>query len=172
MNLELMAMRWLRFEKRCALILCERSPRAWSCGKPDVLGVTDARYLYEIEVKRSLSDFRADAKKTCRVNRHIHIEKQPKQFYYLMPAAIAEKAQVEIPNWAGLMAPGSRFYGALEVLKPAPVNKESRRLSLKECVHIAKLLSNFAITARESTESVMSQWRYGHEPYWKLDYEI
>ena len=53
-----------------------------------------------------------------------------------------------------------------------PVNKESKRLSFRECVHLTKLLSNFAISTQESIESVMSQWRHGHEPYWKPDYEI
>lgn len=145
-------MRWLRFEKRCALILCERSPRAWSCGEPDVLGVTDARYLYEIEVKRTLSDFRADAKKFCRANRQMYISKQPKQFYYLMPPKVAAKAEVSIPHWAGLMVPNEHRCTEIKVIKQAPTNTESKRLSLKECVHMAKLLSNFAISACESTE--------------------
>jgi hypothetical protein len=172
MNLELMAMRWLRFEKRCALILCERSPRSWLCGEPDVLGVTDARYLYEIEVKRTLSDFKADGKKRCRANRQMYIDKQPKQFYYLMPARVATKAEASVPHWAGLMVPHDHHRHGLKIVKQAPTTSETKRLTIKECVRMAKLLSNFAISACESTESVVSQWRHGHEPFWKLDYEI
>lgn len=57
MSLELAAARWLRFEKRCMAVLFERTPRAWSCGLPDALGITCSRHMIEIEIKRTLSDF-------------------------------------------------------------------------------------------------------------------
>lgn len=85
-NLELLAMRWLRWEKRCIIVLTERSPRAQSCGEPDVLGITKDRYMYEIEVKRTISDFRADSDKPSRKFRDDgwRAPKLPKQFYYLV----------------------------------------------------------------------------------------
>lgn len=171
MNLRLMAMRWLRWKKSCAIVLSERSPRVWPCGQPDVLGVTCARFMIEIEIKRTLSDFRADAKKLHRINRELHISRQPKQFFYLAPASLAARIEPELPAWAGLLCPSSdEFY--MRILREAPINRQSKKLSIKECVKLAMQVSNEAISARETAESVVSQWRYGHEPYWGIDYEI
>jgi len=122
MNLEMSAMRWLWLEKNCHIVLEERSPKHMM-GEPDVIGVTAGRYLIEIEVKRSASDFYADAKKHHRANREFYLKHQPRQFYYLMPKELAQKLQDKIPDWAGLMQ--SPFDPLIEVLKVAPVNLES-----------------------------------------------
>lgn len=141
MNLELMAMRWLWLEKNCHYILEQRSPRH-HLGSPDVLGVTAGRYLIEIEIKRSRSDFRVDAQKYCRRNRDIFPDHMAKQFYYLMPRELALKVSDQIPDWAGLMCDSEFYHQTCQVLKPAPVNKASKKLTVKECVKLTRCMTN------------------------------
>lgn len=152
MNLELAAMRWLWLERNCHYIVEQRSPR-YRIGSPDVLGVTKDRYLIEIEVKRSASDFRADFQKRHRVNRDVNITEMPKQFYYLMPKVLAEKLLSKVPEWAGLMYSESGY--TCTVLKTAPVNRLSKKLSLVECVKMCRCMVNHTMSVRGNIESAM-----------------
>lgn len=92
----------------------------WEC---DLFRVTKAHYFYEYEIKLSLRDFRADAKKRDtrsmqyerfrqRLARYStkkywqleHAGKRcPSRFYYVVPASIAEGVQGELPSFAGLI---------------------------------------------------------------------
>lgn len=170
MTLELAALRWLKWEKRCAIVLYERSPNEWTCGRPDVLGVTKDRYATEIEIKRSLSDFRADARKASRRNRDLYPKRFPKFFYYLVPEKLREKVQEELPKWAGLMIQSTdpaRWY-LPEIIVPAPVNRESDRYSVKHCLVLVRLMAN-QIVAQADTIHGMN--RQAQEEY-GLDYRI
>ena len=144
MNLELMAMRWLWLERKCHYIVEQRSPR-YRLGSPDVLGVTKDRYLVEIEIKRSVSDFRADFRKRHRINRDSNIADFPKQFYYLTPKELAEKLLPKIPEWAGLMCGDESGYSCT-VMKVAPVNRLSQKLSIRECVKMCRCMANHMMT--------------------------
>lgn len=162
-NLELMAMRWLRFERKCVIVMRERCPR-WGNGNPDVIGITPARYVIEIEIKRSVSDFRANALKRHRINRNFYIERQPRWFYYLMPLALAEKLEPEIPEWAGLMHDGiSRIGGG--VIRAAPVNKLSQKLTIKECCKAVPLVVNHLISSETSRDNNRHRFIDGHNPW-------
>lgn len=150
MNLELMAMRWLWLEKKCHYVIEQRSPR-YHLGSPDVLGVMPSRHLIEIEIKRSASDLAADKNKHCRRNRDLFPDHMARQFYYLMPRALAERMQPRIPDWAGLM------YNCVSeqtcvVLKQAPVNRESEKLTIKECVKLARNMVNHMMSLRVRLE--------------------
>lgn len=149
--------RFLRWEKRCSIILAERSPREHATGRPDILGVTDSRHLLEIEIKTSVSDFRANAKKphiarldaTDKEVRDFQFESAPKQFWYLVTREILEKIRPECPSWAGLMIHGDY---QVEVVKPAPTNKLSRRLSIKECARLVRCMGNQMMSLMTSIE--------------------
>lgn len=173
MNLELMAMRWLRFERRHVIVIKERSPRAWPCGRPDILGITTARHLTEIEIKRTVADFKADAVKPTRRSREFYLSKMPKLFYYLVPISIADKVAPLVPAWAGLLKAGEN--GVVYVVKEAPRNEHSKRLTVKECARLVLMVSNQIISTETSRESLVGGFRYGHEPYWQClqdTYEI
>ena len=164
MNLELCAMWWCWIEKKCHYIIEQRAPRFW-LGSPDILGVTKQRFLIEIEVKRSAADFRKDADKRHRKNRDRFIEDQAKQFYYMMPRELAEKLRPEIPEWAGLMCPD---YGgqSATVLKVAPVNSKSKRLSLKECAKMCRYMTNHMMSSRSYMQRHIDNFLQGTpEPY-------
>lgn len=141
MNLEILAMRWLWLEKNCHYITRERTPRSGH-GQPDVLGMTKARYLIEVEIKRSMSDFRADSKKWSRLSRESSVANTklfPKFFFYCAEIKLAEKMVPEIPQWAGLLA----FDGFRPcVLLNAPENECSKKVSFKECVKGARAMVN------------------------------
>lgn len=132
-------MRWLWLEKKCQVVIEERSPR-YGIGQPDVLGVTTGRHLIEIEIKRSASDFSNDAKKPHRANREMLPNRHPKQFYYLMPKELAQKLKDKIPAWAGLMQ--SPWYPLIEVVKIAPTNESAKRLTVKECIRLTRQMTN------------------------------
>lgn len=171
-NLELLAMRWLRWQKKCAIVIMERSPRSWSCGEPDVLGVTKDRYMTEIEVKRSMSDFRADFNKRSRINRGLYPERFPKKFYYLVPYELAWKVEPELPDWAGLMrGPGSEEIHRVYVVKASPTLKSSKRLSVKECAKLAMSMSNQILSLAERCNNLNGN-RYHDEgnETWYLEF--
>lgn len=180
MNLELLALRWLLYEKRCEIAICERSPRSLWCGQPDVLGITKARYTIEIEIKRSLSDFRADSDKPSRKYRHSEnpnldklLSKLPKQFYYLVPAELQARVELILPAWAGLMIPprpGNSEW--LHMCKVAPVNRESKRLAVKECCRLVRMVANWAMSEAESRQAQFLRFRDGYWPWPEPDFEI
>lgn len=150
MSLEYAALWWLAYEKKCHYVLEQRSPR-YGLGSPDIIGVTQGRYLTEIEIKRSASDFRADAKKHHRINQITRREIRPRQLYYLMPEKLAVKMLDEIPEHAGLMTVRNGRY--IKIIRNAPVNKESGKLTLKECVRLCRQMTNhmmsYALTVRQ-----------------------
>jgi len=137
--MEYAAMRWLWLDKGCYYVLEQRSPR-YCNGEPDVIGVTQGRFVTEIEIKRSISDLLADFKKHHRANRDMYLEKQPRQFYYMMPENLIEKALPKIPDWAGLIS--WNFGYVCSVVKVAPVNEKSKKLTIKECVKLARLMTS------------------------------
>lgn len=168
MDLENSALRWLAWEKKCIAVLHERQPR-YHMGTPDVLGLTRARYLIEVEVKRSVSDFKANSQKHCVLNREHFKAYWPRQFYFFVPETIVQKCEHLTPEWAGLakLVDGVRF----EVVKPAPVNHESKRLTTKECVKFFHLLSNQVVSQSNVLLGYHRQFQWGHDPYF-WTYEI
>ena len=89
----------------------------WEC---DVYSVTKSGYGVEYEIKLTLSDFRADAKKHKRELNPMHVAsktsargykkdrleeghvKGPSRFYYVVPIEIADEVENELPPFAGL----------------------------------------------------------------------
>lgn len=150
-NLEYHTARWLQFEKQCALVLCERTPR-WGHGQPDVLGVLPSRFILEIEIKRTMSDFRANSKKHHMLSRFCgepeiaerYAKRAPKLFWFLVPRSLVEKVEKELPDFAGLLTV-SENGASLDVVKKAPTNKDSERLSLKECSKLMRCAGNMMI---------------------------
>lgn len=172
-NLNLLALQWLHWERRCPIVLRERSPRCYYCGNPDVMGITRDRYMLEIEIKRSLQDFKADAKKTSRINRDLYLDKAPRQFYYLIPFDLLEAVQPMLPPWAGLMTAGNPNVGGIQIQVIAPVNKLSARVPIKECVHLTHMLSNYNLALEQSLDRVHQKYARGAElAPWNWHFQI
>jgi hypothetical protein len=142
MDLETRAFHWLRFEKQCPIVLFERSPRIhW--GRPDVLGVSKDRFLMEIEVKRSMSDFRANREKIHVANRNHILKRWPRLYWFLVPRGLVDKVTPELPDYAGLLTePSCLTTFDIELVRKAKPNPDSKRLSIKETVRMVELQSN------------------------------
>jgi hypothetical protein len=175
-GLEFMALKFLRYQKRCMLVICERSPRQDYCGVPDVFGVTAARYTMEIEVKRTLSDFRADSKKPSRqmvFRNNLRLQRLPKYFWYLVPPELAAKVEPLVPEWAGLMrGPGKKEVQRVCSIKQAPANLDSQRLTIKECCRLTLMVNNHALSAEARVLTMTNNFRYGWQPWPQPDFEI
>jgi len=147
-DLEFLAMSWLRFEKRCPVALFERSPRPHH-GKPDVLGISQDRYLLEIEIKRSLSDFKANGKKLCIQSRNAILSRGfecdmwPLYYWFLVPSSLVASIEPLLPEWAGLLrGPTDKDCQQVASVVKAEKNKASKRLTLREMVKLANCMAN------------------------------
>lgn len=166
-HLEYHAASWLWLEKRCQLVLQERNPRSDYTGEPDVLGVTKARYLLEIEVKRTLSDFRNNKNKRCMCHREHFLEKFPKQFWFMVPRLLIEKVKTEIPEWAGLLTLGTY---TVQTVIPAPANHKSKRLSVKECIKLFRFQTNQLMSTQGKLIAATNGFESGY--FREADYVI
>lgn len=143
LNLELYAASWLVNMRNCMIVLREMCPRpAGLVGEPDVFGVTRARFCHEIEIKRSLADFHADKTKHCRRNRDFYPTCMTKYFWFCVPEELADKVNGALPPYAGLLACDDR--GCVRVRVESPINKASKKLSIKECVQLGHQVSLYA----------------------------
>ena len=82
----------------------------------DMFIVKNNGYIYEIEIKISVSDFKADLKKT---KKHQSLQSGnfiPNKFFYCIPEAI--KDQVTLPKYAGLLTVSE--FGSIKTAKEAP----------------------------------------------------
>lgn len=64
----------------------------------DILSVSKKMYLREIEIKISISDFKADLLK-----KHQHRDENIRQFYYAIPYYILDKVKELVPENAGIL---------------------------------------------------------------------
>ncbi len=117
---------------------------AWGLGlhECDVLIMSSAGYLTEVEIKISLSDLKADFNKG-----HAHDGKgKIKYFYYAMPASLADREDVIalIPIHAGIFrcSPSVRYSEHLvsaSKARPASARTNARPLSEKEKFDLVRL---------------------------------
>lgn len=142
MSLELRGLSWLRFECRCPIVLQERSPREVWCGRPDLLGITKARYGIEVEIKRSFQDFKADFDKPSRRSREFYLHHHARKFFYLVTPEIVEKVAPLVPEWAGLITTDLPWRHAWKIVKDAPINTASRRYTIKGCIRMVAMMSS------------------------------
>ncbi len=145
-TLRAIAASWLRYERRCWLVTFERGLEYNN--NPDVLGVNPSRFLIEVEVKVSISDFRADAKKGKWSYREAPSQRQPKFMYYMVPQDLVDKVTVELKPGFGLLTTSGRHNGhtglpELKVMVEAKAQANARRLDIH---HIAKLVKHQSAT--------------------------
>ncbi len=160
MSLEHSAFYWLHWVKKCHAVLHERTPR-YQTGSPDVLGMTRSRYLIEIEIKRSVSDFKKNETKYHVANRQFWLKNWPRQVYFFVPEEILEKVQPLTPEWAGLAVDRSGF----TVIKEAPINAESKKVTVKECAKMFHLMSNQLYSQSQTIAGFIGRWQWHNEPW-------
>lgn len=141
------AVQWLRYQCQCPVVALERGISMG--GTPDVIGLTPKRFITEIEIKRTVSDFKRNAKKLAGFQRGRSIfadtgwePTRPRLFYFLVPREIADKVQPLLQPEQGLMVLGenSRYQGVPEVrvVRVATPSARAKRLTTRQCVDMAK----------------------------------
>jgi hypothetical protein len=137
----------VRERLRRSLCIPRYTPKDWwEC---DLFEVTKSGYFKEYEIKLTLADFIADAKKTQRRwqwrgqigdvvrNKHEHLAKGcptgPVEFWFVTPLGLLDDNKSLLPTWAGLMelydkGPGyhPHWRWRPEVVKAAPRLHETK----------------------------------------------
>lgn len=109
-----------RYVRQCPLVALEANSRleAFSDGgQADVLVVTKARYLIEVEVKLNMADFRRDRHKLKHRNFRDNLVHYPTRFFYFaVPKELANKVKFlcdQLYPYAGVI--GSNGLGEYEL---------------------------------------------------------
>lgn len=143
-HLRAIAAEYLRYKRNCPIVAFERSH--WPpTVKPDVIAVTKGRKIIEVEIKCSMSDFRANAKKHSEYLRWNAGYYVPHQYYFMVLPEMVEKVKLELPEHAGLMS----FIDHKSVWSGLP----------KLEIHIAAKMNKLAlpISAKDMVDLVMAQ---------------
>jgi hypothetical protein len=130
------ALSWLRYKRQCDIVCVERTAVCEGLHRPDILGVTRRRYQIEIEIKRTLDDFRSNAKKLIFATGW-----RPRQFYFLVPPSLVEKVLPELPDGDGLMTMSDHWlYGVrcVKVVRGAKTNRESKPLTVRQMLRMVQ----------------------------------
>ena len=133
---------WLRYKQRCYIITWERSPWPHARHKPDLVGVTESRHVIEIEIKRTMGDFKQDEEKVIWHQRRMCTFPSPAKFYYMVPPELVEKVRPLLKEGHGLLAwSGESKWSKLpllEVQKGATTNRLSKPLTLRQMVDMVR----------------------------------
>ena len=97
----------------------------------DIVVLTPASCLYEIEIKISKSDLIADKKK-----RHGHYSDIIKELYFAMPFRLLNNVE-HVPDRAGILIVHES--GRVELKRKPELNKFARKLTEKERYQLARL---------------------------------
>lgn len=142
------AVQWLRYQSQCPVVAIERGISLG--GTPDVIGLTPKRFITEIEIKRTLSDFKRNAKKLAGFQRGRSIfddtnweRSRPRLFYFLVPIEIVEKVRPLLEPEQGLMAISEawqKYQGVpyVKIIRNAVPCARAKRLTIRQCVQMAK----------------------------------
>jgi hypothetical protein len=117
----------------------------------DLLVLTKSGYAYEIEIKVSRSDLRADAEK-----KHGHVSKKIKKLYFAIPDTLADCVDL-IPEHAGIIVVGPT--GRCKVTREARVNS-SHKFSDAEMFAFARLGTLRIWPMKEKILGLRRQHRY------------
>lgn len=150
-SLETIGMAWLRFHRGCHVVATESG---WPLNG-DVVGY-DGKFIYEIEVKRTWSDFKADFKKAKKHENMRASKGMANYFYYLVEDKIASKVEEFLkenyPKY-GLLVSSHNFQQYCDsVLKVRRIHERSPHP--KRVRDLCNRLSSELLNLRLCTESI------------------
>ena len=93
---------WLRYARQCPIVSFERGGVGHFWGHPDIFAVDKRRQTYDVEIKMSLSDFKADGHKE-KFQPYAVGAPRPTFFYYACRESLGEKISPLLPPGAGLI---------------------------------------------------------------------
>lgn len=100
----------------------------------DVLVVSKAGYMTEVEIKITLEDFKRDIKKKYKSD-------GLKYFYYAVPSTLVEQVTPLLPTHAGLLSVRPGYFDPYftEVVIKSPANKECIVLTDEQRINLGRL---------------------------------
>jgi hypothetical protein len=128
---------YLRYKRQCRLVTFERGTESFG-DFPDVLAVTDDMRLIEVEVKVSLSDFKADAKKRKWLPYFAREWQGRRTFFYAVPFDLAEKVRPLLRPGLGLLRCGGGVGLASWVDVAVKPNYAKERISIKAFMDLVR----------------------------------
>lgn len=162
-ELEEAAVRWLLLDRKCVAAYTERHPTGY--WKPDAIGVLSSRRIIEIEIKRTVSDFRQDRLKINVMQWRAGADWRPYQFYYMLPIEIISVLP-EVPEFAGVIQVRGRYQ--IEVIKRAPVNNKANKIKLKSVAKAIRQQSLQVMSLMGDACNMRSQAQWMREEIYRL----
>lgn len=98
----------------------------------DLLVLNSSNYAYEIEIKISLSDLKADKNK-----KHQHLSNKIRRLYFAVPLELKEEASINIPERAGLFTIEENI--RVSLIKAPLINLKARKFNDKEIKKLYEL---------------------------------
>lgn len=108
----------------------------WGLGlnyEADLVVVKSSGWAYEIEIKTSKQDLKADKKKKF----YAHCSNKFKYLYFAVPEDLVNVAVELIPERSGLFSVKSN--GMVSLIRPPKINKNARKLTEKEIIKLGSL---------------------------------
>ncbi len=96
----------------------------------DMLVLTPPGYGYEIEVKITKSDLKAD-----RGKQHFHNSEKIKKFYYALPYYLLPECEMLMPDWAGIISINN---GKASITRKAEI-RNNYKFTAEEMLHLTRL---------------------------------
>ena len=113
----------------------------------DLVVVTQNKYAWEIEIKTTFSDLKADKSK-----RHGHHCNRFKRLYFAVPKELKDRALEHIPERAGLFIVNQDLFGhstSVELVKSPQINMNADKLTDKELGKLYELAAMRLWTLKE-----------------------
>jgi hypothetical protein len=135
-DIELAINNYLNYNRRFVIV-----PNiSWGLGfqhELDLLVLTNKNYVWEVEIKISKSDLKADLKK-----RHGHYSNKIRRLYFAVPKFLEKDALLLIPERAGLFLVERNESGLskVELIKKPKTNLLAVPLEPQEIEHLYKLI--------------------------------
>lgn len=133
----------------------------------DLMVLTKSGYAYEVEIKISKSDIKADIKK-----RSGHYSNKIRKLYFSIPERLRPYIDL-IPDRAGILMviEAGKYPGQVEKIREAKNLPEARKLTTEEQFNLAKLGSMRIWTIKQSIVDLYQRREDEQNPdKWRFDY--
>lgn len=115
-----------------------------NCHECDLFIMNKKGYATEVKIKVTLSDLKADSKKS-----HNHFDKRIKYLYYAIPEYLYDKAIDLIPYYAGIIVckeikyfinhPSKNHHTIVATIKRKAIQRSNEQLTLQQMYDVARL---------------------------------
>lgn len=162
-ELEEAAVRWLLLDRKCIAAYTERHPTGYWL--PDAIGILSSLRIIEIEIKRTVADFRQDRLKPNVMQWRAGSDWRPYQFYYMLPIEIISVLP-EVPDFAGVIQVRDRWQ--IEVVRRAQVNNKANKIRPKSVAKAIRQQSLQVMSLMGEACNMRSQAQWMREEISKL----